>query len=77
MATLEEISVKVDELQAALDAEQEQIAILISAKDAAITGLTESIVALEAMVVEGGTAEARQAVVAKIEAVKADLEAIA
>ena len=77
MATLEEISMKVDELQAALDAEQEQIAILISAKDAAITGLTESIVALEAMVVEGGTAEARQAVVAKIEAVKADLEAIA
>jgi hypothetical protein len=77
MATLEEISVKVDELQAALDAEQEQIAILISAKDAAITGLTESIVALEALVAEGGTAEARQAVVAKIEAVKADLEAIA
>ena len=77
MATLEEISVKVDELQAALDAEQEQIAILISAKDAAITGLTESIAALEALVAEGGTAEARQAVVAKIEAVKADLEAIA
>ena len=77
MATLEEISVKVDELQAALDAEQEQIAILISAKDAAITGLTESIAALEAMVAEGGTAEARQAVVEKIEAVKADLEAIA
>jgi hypothetical protein len=77
MATLEEISMKVDELQAALDAEQEQIAILISAKDAAITGLTESIAALEAMVAEGGTAEARQAVVEKIEAVKADLEAIA
>jgi len=77
MATLEEISVKVDELQAALDAEQEQIAILISAKDAAITGLTESIAALEALVAEGGTAEARQAVVEKIEAVKADLEAIA
>jgi len=77
MATLEEISAKVDELQAALDAEQEQIAILISAKDAAITGLTESIAALEAMVAEGGTAEARQAVVEKIEAVKADLEAIA
>jgi len=77
MATLEEISMKVDELQAALDAEQEQIAILISAKDAAITGLTESIAALEAMVAEGGTAEARQAIVEKIEAVKADLEAIA
>jgi hypothetical protein len=77
MATLEEISMKVDELQAALDAEQEQIAILISAKDAAITGLTESIVALEAMVVEGGTAEARQAIVEKIAAIKADLEATA
>lgn len=77
MATLEEISAKVDELQAALDAEQEQIAILISAKDAAIAGLNESIAALEAMVAEGGTAQARQTVVEKIEAVKADLEAIA
>jgi hypothetical protein len=77
MATLEEISMKVDELQAALDAEQEQIAILISAKDAAITGLTESIAALEALVAEGGTAEARQAIVEKIAAIKADLEATA
>ena len=77
MATLEEISMKVDELQAALDAEQEQIAILISAKDAAIAGLTESIVALEALVAEGGTAQARQAVVEKIAAIKADLEATA
>jgi ribosomal protein S11 len=75
MPTLEEISAKVDELQVALDNEQEQVAALIAAKDAAISALTESITALEALVAEGGTAEARQAVIDSLDAIKADLEA--
>lgn len=74
MATLEEISAKVDELQAALDAEQEQVANLIASKDAAIAGLNETIASLQAIVAEGGTAEARQAILDKIDAIKADLE---
>lgn len=75
MPTLEEISAKVDELQVALDNEQEQVAALIAAKDAAISALTESITALEALVAEGGTAAARQAVIDSLDAIKADLEA--
>jgi hypothetical protein len=74
MATLEEISAKVDELQTALDAEQAQVAELIAAKDAAIASLEEAIAALEALVADGGTPEARQAVVEKLDAAKSDLE---
>lgn len=67
MATITELSQKVDDLQVALDAEQEQIL-------AAIAGLNETIAALQALVVEGGTAEERQALADKLDAIKADLE---
>lgn len=64
MATIKEISAKVDELQTALDAEQEQI-------KAAIDKLTAVITELET---GGGTAEERQAVLDKLTAIKTDLE---
>lgn len=67
MPTLQELSDKVDELQTALDAEQEQI-------QAAINGLNETITALQAQVAEGGTTEERQAVLDKLNAIKTDLE---
>lgn len=67
MATIQELSAKVDELQAALDAEQEQIA-------AAIAALQQTVADLQAIVAEGGTAEERQAVSDKIDAVIADLK---
>lgn len=67
MPTLEEISAKVDELQTALDTEQEQIA-------AAIEGLNATIADLTSQLADGGTPEARQAVLDKLNAIKTDLE---
>ncbi len=67
MATLEELNVKVDELQVTLDTEQEQIA-------QALADLNGVIADLQAQVAEGGSPEERQAVLDKLEAIKADLE---
>lgn len=67
MPTLEELSAKVDELQQALDTEQEQI-------QAVINGLNETITQLQQQVAEGGTQEERQAVLDKLNALKSDLE---
>lgn len=68
MATIQEINEKVDALQAALDAEQEQIA-------AAIAALQTTNAALQALIADGGTAEERQAVADKLDAVITDLQA--
>jgi uncharacterized coiled-coil protein SlyX len=74
MPTLEEISAKVDELQTALDAEQQQVADLLASKEATITGLNDTIASLQVLVADGGTPEARQAVLDKLSALKSDLE---
>lgn len=74
MPTLEEISAKADELQIALDAEQQQVADLLALKEAAITSLTETVTNLEALVAEGGTAEQRQAVLDKLNGTLTDLQ---
>ena len=68
MATITELTAKVDELQVALDAEQEQIR-------AAIEALNQAIADLQVLVAEGGTAEERQALADKLDAIKADLVA--
>lgn len=68
MATIQDLTAQVDELQAALDAEQQQIADAIAALQQTITDLQE-------MVADGGTAEERQALSDKLTAIKADLEA--
>lgn len=67
MPTLQELSDKVDELQVALDQEQEQIA-------AAITSLNETIATLTAQLAEGGTPEERQLVIDKLNATITDLQ---
>lgn len=67
MATLQELETKVDELQVALDAEQQSIA-------EAIAALTQTITDLQALVADGGTVEQRQAIADKLDALKADLE---
>lgn len=72
MPDLPEINAKVDELQAALDLEQQQVADLLAQNAATIATLTETIAALEA---SGGTEAERQAVLDKLNALKADLEA--
>ena len=86
---LSDLAIQVNELQVALDAEQEQVIAAIAAKDealaalqvvvdqknAAIAALEASIADLEVLVAAGGTAEERQAVSDKLAAIKADLEA--
>jgi predicted nucleic acid-binding Zn-ribbon protein len=67
MPTLKELSDKVDELQGALDTEQEQI-------KSAIDALTTANEELTALVAAGGTEEERQAVADKIAAVITDLQ---
>ncbi len=72
--TLPEIQALADQLQVSLDAEQAQVADLLAQKDATITTLNETIATLTSQVAEGGTAEERQAVVDKLNALKTDLE---
>lgn len=67
MATLQELSAKVDELQTALDAEQQQIA-------DAIAALQQTVTDLQAQLTDGGTTEERQAVLDKLNAVITDLQ---
>lgn len=67
MEKLNELSTKVDALQVALDAEQAQIA-------AAIDGLSATIVDLQAQLAAGVTPDAVQAIIDKVQNIKADLE---
>lgn len=67
MASIAQLTKKVDDLQASLDAEQAQIA-------AAIAQLQTTIDDLRANATEGGTAEERQALADKLDAIKSDLE---
>ena len=67
MATIQEITAKVDQLQISLDNEQAAIT-------AAISGLQQTITDLQASIVSGGTAAERQAVLYKLTAITADLE---
>jgi len=67
MASIQELSAKVDELQVSLDLEQEAVS-------NAIAGLTQTIADLQEQLANGVTPEAVQAIIDKVEAVKADLE---
>lgn len=67
MATIQELTAQVDELQVALDNEQAQVA-------AALEGLNQTIADLTALVADGGTEAERQALADKLAAIKADLE---
>ena len=68
MATIQEITAKVDQLQISLDNEQAAIV-------AAIAGLQQTITDLQTSIVSGGTEAERQAVLDKLTAITADLEA--
>lgn len=67
MASISELSSKVDALQAALDSEQQEIA-------DAIAQLNQTISDLQAIVSDGGTAEERQAIADKLDAITTDLQ---
>lgn len=74
MPTLEEINLKVDELQTALDAEQQQVKDLNAEKDATIATLEATVAELQAAQGDGGTPEARQAVLDKLNGLLTDLK---
>ena len=71
MPTIQELSAKVDELQAALDAEQVDIQAAIDALKTAAADLQTQ---LDAAVASGGTDADRQAVIDKINSVITDLQ---
>lgn len=75
MPTIEELSAKVDEVQVALDTEQQQVADLLAEKNSTIATLNGVVTDLQTQVADGGTTEQRQAVLDKLNALKADLEA--
>lgn len=75
MPTIDELSAKVDEVQAALDAEQQQVADLLAEKNSTIETLNGVVADLQTQLADGGTTEQRQAVLDKLNSLKADLEA--
>lgn len=71
--TLPELKAKVDELQATVDTEQQQIADLLAANQATVVSLNETIAAQQVLIAEGGTPEERQAILDQLLAIKADV----
>lgn len=67
MPTLQELNNKVDELQSALDAEQQQI------KDVVAT-LEQTVADLQAAQSDGGTPEEREAILVKLQSAIDDLK---
>lgn len=67
MASIQQLNDKLDELQVSLDNEQAQIL-------DAIAALEQTILDLQAIVADGGTEAERQALLDKMDAIKADLE---
>lgn len=67
MASIQELTAKVDALQTALDEEQAVI-------KAAIDALNQTVTDLQAIVSEGGTTEERQALADKLDAITEDLK---
>jgi molybdopterin converting factor small subunit len=73
MATLEELQVKLAELQETVDAEQAQVSALVDAQNSTIVGLEAQIKELTAMVNAAPTPEQIQAVVDGLEVIKSDI----
>jgi ACT domain-containing protein len=73
MATLEELQVKLAELQETVDAEQSQIADLVAGQNATIIGLESQIADLTSLVNAAPTPDQIQAVVDGLEVIKADI----
>ena len=74
MPTLQELSVKVDDLQVALDAEQQQVTDLLTANQTTVDSLNAVVTDLTAQVVSGGTEAERQAILDKLNSAIADIQ---
>lgn len=77
MPTLAELSAKVDELQTALDEEQQQVADDRATKEATIATLTQTVADLQAIIDSGNPADEAQiqAILDKVDAAITDLKA--
>jgi peptidoglycan hydrolase CwlO-like protein len=73
MSTLADLEVKIAELQATVDAEQEQIASLVNNQNNTIVALESQIAELQAMLAVAPTPEQIQAVVDSLEGIKNDV----
>jgi uncharacterized coiled-coil protein SlyX len=73
MATLEELQVKLAELQETVDAEQAQISELVAGQQSTIVGLEAQIAELKALLDGAITPEQIQSVVDGLEAIKSDI----
>lgn len=74
MATLAEVQQQVVDLQATVDAEQAQIALLLEGQNATIVSLNEQIAQLQALVDAAPTPEQLQEVVNSLITIKTDIE---
>lgn len=74
MANIKELTDKVTELQAAVDAEQAQIAELLATNAGVVVNLTAQIAALQEQLAGAATPEAIQAVIDGLNAIKTDVE---
>jgi len=69
-----QLQAKVEELQVALDEEQQQVADLIGARDATILSLEDHVAVLTTQIAEGGTDAERQALLDSMQATLDDLK---
>lgn len=74
MATIQELNDKVDQLQVALDAEQAEIAAILTKNSEVIAQLEAVVVTLQDTIANSATPEQLQAVSDKIDAAIADLQ---
>jgi len=74
MASIQELSLKVDALAGLLDEEQAQVESLLTILNDTIAELRDQVSNLNAIIADGGTAEQRAEIAAKLDALAADLE---
>ncbi len=74
MSKITDLQAEVESLQVSVDAEQAQIAILLEGQTATITALNAVIDDLKAQLAEVGSPTDIQAVIDRLEAIKADVE---
>lgn len=72
--SIKELTQEVEDLQASVDREQQEVADRDAVMQKSIDDLNKIIADLQANIAEGGTVEERQALSDKIAAVKKDLE---
>lgn len=74
MADINELNQKIADLQASVDAEQQQIASLLETNAGVVTGLNETIADLKEQLSNSASPEQLEQAIGKLETIKADVE---